>query len=83
MAVPMTGDEIRAQREKCADCGGQLQEIKVYCTSEADEQIPLPYVSSAAKKNWIGRFKAEGSLLTFACSSCARVCFYAAVNDKK
>ncbi len=24
----MTDDEIRAAREKCADCGGRLQEMK-------------------------------------------------------
>ena len=79
----MTRDEIRAAREKCADCGGQLQEITVYCTGTSDQQIPLPFVSRAAKKNWLGLWSQEGTVLAFMCSSCARIALYGATNEGK
>jgi hypothetical protein len=75
----MTVDEIRSQREKCADCGGRLEEIYVFQTDES----PLHYVSRDVTANWLGQYKPKGSLLAFECVSCARVAFYAAAIDKK
>ena len=83
----MTGDEIRAAREKCADCGGQLQEIRVRQNGPYNVLMPLTYLSNEPKKHkWLGEIQAtegEGTLLAFACSSCARVAFYAAAKDEK
>ncbi|MES2461220.1 MAG: hypothetical protein V4671_11620 [Armatimonadota bacterium] len=79
----MTGDEIRLQREKCTDCGGHLEEIKVFQEGEGSGLLPLPYASNEAKLTRNNYYPATGILLAFACTSCARVAFYAAANDKK
>ena len=79
----MTEDEIRAAREKCADCSGQMQEITVYCTDLNEQEVLLPFAGRAAKKNWLGRWPREGVLMAFMCNSCARVAFYGATNEGK
>lgn len=79
----MTGDEIRAQREKCADCGGQLQEIKVLQNGHGNAQLPIMHHSLQPKvSRWTQtHYPAEGALLAFKCRSCARVAFYAADDE--
>jgi hypothetical protein len=83
----MTEDEIRARREKCFECGGQLQEIKVLQNGHMNVQMPIKHHSMEPKATLrLGPdypYPAEGILLAFKCSSCARVAFYAADDDKK
>ncbi|MES2459369.1 MAG: hypothetical protein V4671_02210 [Armatimonadota bacterium] len=79
----MTADEIRSQREKCADCGGQLQEVNVLQNGHYNAQMPIMHHSMEPKvSRWTPtHYPAEGVLLAFKCSACARVAFYAADNE--
>ncbi len=76
----MTEEEIRAQREQCADCGGALEEINVGQFGYGGVFSPQHIVSNEPKKSiWIGdHYVAVGKILAFMCSSCARVYFYGA-----
>ena len=81
----MTQDEIRSQREKCADCGGALQEIKVRHFGASNVAVPLFYYTQEVKENSFFGFNlnTSGTLLAFMCSSCARIYFYGAAKDAK
>ena len=76
----MTAEEIRAQREQCADCGGALQEIKML---QPVSQSPFPYFANEPKHSvWNGdTYLVAGTILAFRCSRCARISFYGAAND--
>lgn len=79
----MTADEIRSEREKCEDCGGQLHEIKLL-ENKNGAPAPLAYASGDAKNNWTGFYPVQGTVLTFRCSSCARLSLYGAdIVEKK
>ena len=82
----MTGDEIRAHRERCADCSGPLREIRVLQNSFGNVgkgQVPLVFASSESEANkWTSDYPLEGVILAFACTSCARVVFCAATEHE-
>lgn len=79
----MTEDEIRSQREKCTDCGGQLQEIQVVESTRNAGAVPLRFGTREAKTSfWSGAFPAEGTVMAFMCSSCARIAFYGATKEE-
>lgn len=79
----MTEDEIRSQREKCADCGGQLQEIQVVESVHGVGASPLRFGTREAKKSfWTGTFPGAGTVMAFMCSSCARIAFYGATKEE-
>jgi hypothetical protein len=78
----MNEDEIRSQREKCADCGGQLHEIKVFEQGHGTGDIPLRFGGKDSKRSmWTGTIPTEGTLMAFMCSACARVSFYGATKS--
>ena len=79
----MTADEIRAQREKCADCGGALQEVKVFDRGDNNLPLPLYYHSNEQQyKFWGGKYyPVQGTILTFMCTRCARIYFYGAAKE--
>jgi hypothetical protein len=80
----MDDQEIRAQREKCSDCGGQLQEIKVIDKAHYSVHSGLEYTSSEAKRNaWSGSFPIEGKVLAFLCSKCGRIALYGAATTSE
>jgi hypothetical protein len=75
----MTEDEIRAQREKCFECGGQLQEIKLIDKADHGAHTNVVYVAPDAKLNkWTGTYPVEGRVLSFLCSRCGRIALHGA-----
>lgn len=72
----MTAEEIRRLCQTCVDCGGQLHEIRLM---ESLNGYPawLGYVPADAKSTgWGGQYRAQGKVLTFMCSACARIFHY-------
>ncbi len=78
----MNQEEIKAQREKCSDCGGQLQEIKLIDRAHNNVHAPMQYASPEAKLSmWSGTFPLQGQVLAFLCSRCGRIALYGASVD--
>ena len=79
MKTIMEEPEIKAQREKCPDCGGQLQEIRLIDKAHSGVHTSLEYASPEAKKSrWSGMFPVQGKVLAFLCSRCGRIALYGA-----
>jgi hypothetical protein len=79
----MDENEIRKHPKTCVDCGGLLEEIKVL---QGTGRVSLPFVfaSKDAKMGSLsGKYPVRGFLMAFACSSCARVVFYAATYNEE
>jgi ribosomal protein S27AE len=75
----MDDQEIRAQRETCSDCGGQLQEIRLIDRAHNNVHATMQYASLEAKMSrWSGTFPIEGQVLAFLCSRCGRIALYGA-----
>jgi uncharacterized OB-fold protein len=80
----MDEQQIRAQREKCFECGGQLQEVKLIDRGDANVHTGTVYAAVEAKRNkWTGEFPVEGRVLSFLCSHCGRIALYGAALAPK
>jgi uncharacterized OB-fold protein len=80
----MNEQEIRARREKCSDCGGQQQEIRLIDRADYNQHTEPVYASTEAKHSFWGNcFPVEGKVLAFLCQDCGRIAHYGAVAEPK
>jgi hypothetical protein len=80
----MDEEQIRAQREKCFECGGQLQEVKLIDRADGNAHTTTVYAAQEAKRSkWTGEFPVEGRVLSFLCSGCGRIALYGAAVTTK
>ena len=68
----------RPARRKCADCGGELAEIRLVDRSDNDRHADLSYAAANAKRGfWLGQYPISGTVKGFLCAGCGRVFLYA------
>jgi hypothetical protein len=80
----MDEQQIRAEREKCFECGGQLQEVKLIDRAGNSAHAGTVYAAQESKRNkWTGEYPIEGRVLSFLCSHCGRIALYGAAISAK
>ena len=54
----------------CADCEGEMREIRLIDKSHAELHKPLEYAAADSKKGWFGRYSIAGNVNAFRCQQC-------------
>jgi hypothetical protein len=73
-----------SQPETCPDCGAPLQAIKLLgrgpqnlAGMAIESDVTFYTAAEAERRTWSGKYKVEGQVQAYICTSCRRIFLYA------